>query len=189
MEPKILRLEEAHNLISSAYQYPQLELLPYIAIGLFAGVRVTEMTRLRWDNIQLDEKTIYISSKISKKRRVRMVTIEDNLLEWLFLCPEREGPICPLDYKKKFTKLHRLAGFHKWHANLMRHSFGSYYFEMSGDPLKTATVMGHRSSDQQLFDSYRAFVRRGEGKQYFDIRPGQLRNSQVLNFPQAKKVQ
>ena len=116
-----------------------------------------------------------------------MVTIEDNLLEWLFLCPDRDGPICPLDYKKKFTKLHKLAGFHKWHANLMRHSFGSYYFEMSGDPLKTATVMGHRSSDQQLFDSYRAFVRRGEGKQYFDIRPGRLEKPQVVPFTQADK--
>ncbi len=187
VEPKILRIEEAQNLITTAYQYAQLELLPFIAIGLFAGIRVAEMTRLRWDNIQLDEKTIYISSKISKKRRVRMVTIEDNLLEWLFLCPDRDGPICPLKYKQNFTKLHRLAGFHKWHTNLMRHSFGSYYFEMSGDPLKTATVMGHRSSDQQLFDSYRAFVRRGEGKQYFDIRPGRLEKPQVVPFTQADK--
>ena len=53
----------------------------------------------------------------------------------------------------------------------MRHSFGSYWYALTGDSLRTASLLGHKSNDQVLFDHYRALTTKAEAEKYFAIIP------------------
>jgi hypothetical protein len=75
------------------------------------------------------------------------------------------------DYQKRFRKLLALAGFTKWEGNAMRHSFGSYHYARHGNPLETSRLLGHKASDQVLFDHYRALATKAHAEAYFSIRP------------------
>lgn len=58
--------------------------------------------------------------------------------------------------------------------NVLRHSFGSYHFELSGDASETAKALGHSDSSAEsvLFSNYRKLItKKGEGKKYFNICP------------------
>jgi integrase len=183
-EPAILTPDQAFRLISAAQQHPELELFGAVALALFCGVRTEELKRLEWDHVRLSDESpvVTIGAKIAKKRRIRHVEIPANALQWLLLVPYRSGPVARNahvnDYQKRFQKLLRRAKFKKWEANSMRHSFGSYHYALHGDPLKTSRLLGHKASDQVLFDHYRALATKEEAKRYFEIAPA----------PQAGKI-
>ena len=87
---------------------------------------------------------------------------------------------------KALQNLTREAGFPKWkenYSNAMRHSFGSYYYALTSDSSKTAAMLGHRSSDQMLFDHYRSLASRTEGEKYFSILPANAEQSVVAFNP------
>ena len=58
-----------------------------------------------------------------------------------------------------------------WENNAMRHSFGSYHYALHGNPLETARLLGHKASDQVLFDSYRALATKAHAEAFFAISP------------------
>ena len=53
----------------------------------------------------------------------------------------------------------------------MRHSFGSYHYALYGNPLETSRLLGHKASDQVLFDHYRALATKAQAETYFAIKP------------------
>ncbi len=53
----------------------------------------------------------------------------------------------------------------------MRHSFGSYPYALHGNPLETSRLLGHKASDQVLFDHYRALATKAQAEAYFAITP------------------
>jgi hypothetical protein len=53
----------------------------------------------------------------------------------------------------------------------MRHSFGSYHYSLHGNPLETSRLLGHKASDQVLFDHYRALASKEQAKQFFALMP------------------
>ena len=64
---------------------------------------------LKWRDIDLEEKLITISSKISKTRERRHVDISDNLLAWLLPCFTRNLVIYPDQWRKHFDEVKKLA--------------------------------------------------------------------------------
>ena len=68
-----------------------------------------------------------------------------------------------------------------WDANAMRHSFGSYHYALYGNPLETARLLGHKASDQVLFDHYRALATKSDGAHYFSVQPKPT-SAKVLRF-------
>jgi len=176
-EPCILRVEEAERLLNAALVNPELDLLGAVTLALFCGLRTEEIKRLEWGSVRMEEMppVVVIGAKIAKKRRIRHVDIPPVALAWLSLVPNRTGQVARSehanDYQKRFKKLHKLAGFAAWEANAMRHSFGSYHYALNGNPLETSRLLGHKASDQVLFDHYRALVTREQGERYFSIYP------------------
>lgn len=63
----------------------------------------------------------------------------------------------------------------------MRHSFGSYHYSLHGNPLETSRLLGHKASDQVLFDHYRALATKAQAEAYFLILPP-TRDSKVITF-------
>lgn len=196
-EPSKLSIENSSKLLETAYEHPELGLLGAVTIGLFCGVRIEELKRLTWENVKDSDSVpvITISSSMAKKRRIRHVDIPENALKWLSLCTERTGTVAENrhtnDYQKRFRKLLQLAGFghtekngkwvSDWEANAMRHSFGSYHYALHGNPLETSRQLGHKASDQVLFDHYRALATKEQGEAFFSIEPPKSQ-SRILEF-------
>ena len=186
-EPDVLTIDQSKKLLETAFEYPELGLLGTVAIGLFCGIRVEELKRLDWANVKDSESSpiVTLSSSITKKRRIRHVDIPRNALKWLLLCRDRKGTVAEnkndSDYQKRFRKLIQLAGFghtdekgrwaSDWETNAMRHSFGSYHYALHGNPLETSRQLGHKASDQVLFDHYRALATKEQGEAFFSIVP------------------
>lgn len=197
--PEILSIDEAQRLLQAAAQQPDLDLLAAVTLGLFCGIRTEELKQLQWKDVRINEGFVTIGAEIAKKRRIRNVTIPQNALAWLSLCPDRTGAITRSahynDYQKRFQKLLKEAGFVEqytdangkqkervaWKTNAMRHSFGSYHFALHGDSIKTSNELGHRQGDTVLFEHYRALTTKKSGESYFQIQPA-ASDSKVTEF-------
>jgi len=172
--PAILTVEETKQLLKAAQVEQDGRLLPATVLGLFAGIRSNEITRLDWSAIDLKEGIITIGPHIAKKRRLRLLELMPNCIAWLKTCQSDSGPLAPAKFPQRWTKFVKKAGFADWgenRSNAMRHSFGSYHYALHSDAGKTAGMLGHRSSDQVLFDSYRSLARKKDAEAYFALSP------------------
>ncbi|MEI6078308.1 MAG: site-specific integrase [Verrucomicrobiota bacterium] len=70
-------------------------LVPFLAIGAFAGIRSAEIQRLRWQNIQLEHDLIEIRADDAKTASRRTVPILPNLKAWLEVVKDKDGLVCP----------------------------------------------------------------------------------------------
>src|SRR5206468_1819624 len=106
----ILTLEETVRLLESAAP----ELVPYVAIGAFAGLRRAELERLDWKEIDLQSSLIEVTAKKAKSARRRFVKIKPNLLLWLKPYAKSHGLVTPLGYRKLLARARRLACIQTW---------------------------------------------------------------------------
>jgi len=74
-QPSILTVDEAKALVTAATNEQEGRLLASVTLGLFAGIRSSEIMRLDWDAIDLKEGILTIGSTIAKKRRLRVVEL------------------------------------------------------------------------------------------------------------------
>ena len=72
-----------------AAQKTEPRLVPYFAIGIFAGLRPqNELRLLDWENINLESGLLTVTRRTSKTARVRHVPIQPNLRAWLETVPK-----------------------------------------------------------------------------------------------------
>ena len=191
--PCVLTVDEATDLIKTAYETHHstsgkrsgLGLLPYVALGLFAGIRSRELLQLKWTDIKLDRNLVTISARIAKGRQMRNIDLTDNCVQWLRLVERKTGNISPLAFSKRFKALTLKAGFPDWResrSNAMRHSFGTYCFAKSQNANETAAQMGHRGGDAILFQHYRSLATKEDGRKYFEITPESI-DGKLVAFP------
>jgi integrase len=188
-EPKtkagILSVEQASALLSGATP----EILPYIAIGLFAGLRRAEIERLDWSEIDFDSGHIEVTAEKSKSKIAnRFITMQPNLREWLLPFRKLKGNVTPQDrfeFRRLFEQARKDAGIDEWPDNALRHSFASYHVAHFKDAKGLALEMGHMDSGM-LFNHYRALVRPSEAERYWSIRPAAKAN--IVRIHSAQRV-
>jgi len=179
--PGILSPEQARGLITVGLACTP-ELVPAIVIGLFAGLRRSEICALDWQEIDMAGKTIEVKGTKAKTRQRRLVTIQDNLAQWLALFAQNSGPVAPtvdafgerLRHLVRGRKAQgddpgRPAVVEEWPHNALRHSFGSYFFAKAKNENLTAAEMGN--SPQMVFKHYRALVKNDEVETYWAMLP------------------
>jgi integrase len=83
------------------------EIMPFLLVGAFAGVRHIEIQRLTWADVRLDDGLIEIRAKNAKTASRRMIPIVPNLKEWLLEYRKDTGPVC--DYNNVGFALHKLS--------------------------------------------------------------------------------
>jgi integrase len=168
--PEIFTVEQAKELLTHAIDF---DLLPYIAIGLFAGVRSAEMVRLNGKNINFEDKTITVGADAAKKRSQRIVDMQPALAAWLEPCREKlqaGGRIVdPNRFRKNKELLLEAAKIQEWPANGLRHSFGSYHYAMFRSSDDTAHQMGN--SVDMVHRHYKSLVSQSEAQKYWALRP------------------
>jgi integrase len=159
--------------------------VPALAVWAFCGVRRAEVTRLRFDDMDLERKELRVSAKVGKKGRgkVRYVPIPLALLEWLKAAKaagvESVGKIVPGNDDEKsegilnewLVKARADSGIVEWPHNALRHSFASYACAMTEDYPKVAAWIGHSGGTALLESRYRHAVPKGKGKEWFEVLP------------------
>ncbi len=132
-EIEIFRPEELANLLEAADD----ALIPFLAIGAFAGLRHAELQRLDWSEVRLDDGFIEVKASKAETASRRLVPIQDNLKRWLTPLRKAGGAICDYanmskqllwlaeDVDKKLKQQDATASF-VWKHNALRHSFISY---------------------------------------------------------------
>jgi integrase len=156
-----LLLEHADSLI-----------VPYLALGAFAGLRGAELERLHWQNIEFQTRHIRVGGEIAKTRSKRLIPMSDNLRGWLLPYARPEGKILPVSLQNTFRDLlHRACKMAdvKWKRNGLRHSFGTYRLAHTGDAARTSLDMGN--SPGVIFKHYRELVTKEQASVYWNIRP------------------
>jgi integrase len=178
---------EAMKLLYAAHIRPKLELVPYLAIGLFAGLRAAELEKLDWNQINLCNRTIQVTPENSKTGRNRLVEISDNLLAWLKPHEKMDGPVTPKNSCRRKTPLLELAKITKWPDNGLRHSFGTYHCAFHQNAPKTAGELGHEST-KMLYKHYRSMpVTKAEATDYWNIMPPKKSTPWMMPSPCVKK--
>jgi integrase len=169
--PEIFAVNEAAALLTTAELDPKLELVPVIAIGLFAGLRMSEIKQLDWRNVDFEHRIIDVDETIAKTRQQRNVDMCDSLVAWLAPHARPKGRIFPQGFRKKMKQLRERAKITKWPDNGLRHSFGSYHVAYFQNPNMTALQMGHSTTDT-LFNYYRNYrIRKKDAEAYWKLAP------------------
>jgi integrase len=162
----ILSVAQAARLLESA----TLEVLPYTAIGLFAGLRRAEIERLDWSEIDFESGLIEVTAQKAKAARRRLVAIQPNLREWLLPIRKHKGTITTEGFRKRFEQARTVAGIQDWPDNALRHSFASYHLAHFKNAASTALELGHHDS-RVAFGHYRELVKPKEAERYWKIKP------------------
>jgi integrase len=164
--PGILSVSETARLLEAASP----EMLPYIAIGAFAGLRRAELERLDWSEIDFESGLIEVKAEKAKTARRRFIKMQPNLREWLMPVRKHSGNITPNEFRHLFPAARVAAGIKVWPNNALRHSFASYHLAHFKDQNSLALEMGHTNSGM-IFEHYRQLVRPKDAAAYWNIRP------------------
>ena len=150
----------------------KLGVLPAVAVGLFAGLRVSEVMRLDWSSVDLGRGLIEVAARKSKTAQRRLVTISPNLRAWLAPFDGARGTVAPQagTYRRQLDRARRAAGIEPWPRNALRHSFASYHLAFHRSAAETALQLGH-SESRTLFAHYRELVKPEDAKAYWQTFP------------------
>ena len=170
LAPEIFSPSEAALLLNAADQLDG-RMVPFIAIGLFAGLRTAELLKLDWRNVDFAAGIIEVTSNVSKTRDHRYVGLSENLVAWLTPYKHEKGPVKPAAWRWHRDNARKASGLKKWPDNGMRHSFGSYHFAHHNNASLTAAELGHRGETRTLFSHYRRLVKPAEAARYWNIMP------------------
>jgi integrase len=170
--PGILTVIEAARLLEAATP----DILPYFAIGLFAGLRRAELERLDWSEIDFDSRLIEVKAEKSKTAQRRLVTMQPNLRAWLLPLRKHKGNVTPeLGFRESFEQAREAAGISQWPENALRHSFASYHLAYFKNAASTALELGHHDS-RITFAHYRELVKPKDADRYWNIKPATKEN-------------
>ena len=166
--PGILTVTETARLLEAAAP----DVLPFIAIGLFAGLRRAEIHRLDWREIDFESGLIEVKAAKSKTAQRRFVSMQPNLREWLLPVRKHKGSVTPgeIKFRAEFDQARAAAGITEWPDNALRHSFASYHLAHFKNAASTALELGHHDS-RVTFAHYRELVKPKEAERYWNIRP------------------
>lgn len=163
-------------------------LVPYLAIGGFAGLRHAELMRLEWQDVKLAQGHIEVTAKKAKTAQRRIVPISDNLAKWLRPCARAAGLLFQGHATRFLSKVTRVAGAceFKWPQNALRHSFASYRLAVCKSAAEVALEMGN--SPRMVFEHYRELVTPAEAEKWWKIQPASSDKVISINAKKAASV-
>jgi integrase len=178
---KILPVETVERMLRTAQMHTP-DLLPFLCVSLFTGVRREEMSKLLWDDFNLPDKKLIVRAEISKTNQHRPIDLSDNLIAWLQTFNRRHGrrvmanfTIATLGNSRSrlwehMRKSDSSLPKHPPH-NVLRHCYVSHYLSLHGpESIWSLTIQaGHTS--QVMFRHYLNIVSKADAERYWSIRP------------------
>lgn len=172
-EPAIFTISKAQEVLENV----RTDCIPYVAIGLFAGLRPFELAfpgdtkSLRWEDIDFKKGYIKVRAEVDgKNQTTRYVKMSQNLIEWLLPHRKKIGKIAMTRSASIVSKDLREKGvITAWENDIMRHSFCSYLLAKEQNIGLVAEQAGN--SPEMIKKHYRRPVTEEEGDEWFNIRP------------------
>lgn len=204
-EPRILSVSEAERILALAaagHSKPVIigkqttalaagEMIPFLVMGLFAGLRPFEARRFRWEWIwwgnaekENHDPHFDVPASITKTGHARHVPIESVALEWLLPHKKESGLLVPPGFERKFSLFSKLCWKDDgWPEDVLRHSYASYLLARDKNAGAVAENLGHRETTSTLFRYYRKAVKfRADVTAYWALTP------QAVQLPPGKIV-
>ena len=165
-ETEIYSPSEIRKLLAAA----EPDFLPYLAIGAFAGLRISEIERLEWSDVHLVERHIVITKDVAKTASRRIVPIHENLAAWLTPYAAQTGLVCGSERWQKAARRRVIAtsGI-QWKHNALRHSYASYRFAQIGNASSVAGELGNSAAI--MHKHYRELVKPADAEKWFNVKP------------------
>jgi integrase len=189
-EVQILSVADVRKLLEVAKKDEKAHIfIPYLALGLFLGLRPTEAKLLHWSDINLDDESIEIKGSTSKVKSTRHIQINPTALAWLRdYKPRTTKTIVPLsdyEYRVSWDRIRNLAGWKVWEPNkvikgdqtalkdwpedCLRHCYASYWLPIYNDRPKLAEHMG--TSTDVIQNYYRKSLPAKLASEYWNVLP------------------
>lgn len=153
--PVVLSRFEISQMLSSVSNIKHRAIL---MLTYSAGLRVSEVVKLRYEDIDAERKLIHLKSAKGRKDRYTMLsdvaleTIRKYLKEygqsrWLFPGQDKENHMTTRTVEKIFSNTCKKANIEKdVTVHSLRHSFATHLLECSTDLRYIQEVLGHKSS-------------------------------------------
>jgi len=150
--------------------------IPYFTIMAFGGGRRSELEKSPMENLNLEDGKLFIAPEIAKKNSGRALKIQENLDLWLTEFAKYDGKLVrserltnPCAYKEKFDKV----GI-TWKHNGLRHSFCTYFTELTDNPVLASRLAGN---SQKMLDKHyvSSNVSNAAAQAWFSITPESVR--------------
>jgi integrase len=169
--PSILTPKQTQDLLNAARAYGGGLMLPYFAIGAFAGLRPEEIRRLSWDKIDFDAGEIYVAHEDSKTAQDRFVAMSECLIAWLSEIPAKARSGRLNWSRRAFDDVRRNAGvLDHWDNSVLRHGAASHLYAKTGGNAALVTAqMGHGLD--VFLRHYKRAVTKSQAQKYFEITP------------------
>lgn len=156
------------------------KLLPFFAIGAFAGLRSQEIMRLDWSEIHFEERFIEVAAAKAKTASRRLAPLLPALASWLLPLRQKTGHVVGYTrndmlsqarqrYCKSGIKVGDDPFEFEWKPNALRHSYASYRLADIKDAARVALEMGN--SPAMLFRNYRELVTEKQASEWFALLP------------------
>jgi integrase len=145
------------------------DMIPFITLGAFAGVRVAEIHRLGWEAIRFEDNLIELKAGQAKTAARRLVPLELNLKAWLEKVRKTTGKV--ITEPENWKKVTNLAKELKigWPQNVLRHSYITYRVARDNDVNKVALDCGN--SPTIIFKHYRQLATAKQALAWFGATP------------------
>ena len=160
------------------------ELVPILAIGAFAGIRMAELNRLDWNAVDLDRRFIEIRAGQAKTASRRVIPISDNLAAWLAPL-KRKGKIVRTPDLQTFVPALARALKIDWPRNVLRDSFISYRIAIVQSADQVALEAGN--SPSIIFKHYRELTTPDVAAKWFSILPKDGQWNNTLRYDRKKR--
>jgi len=153
------------------------EMLAFVAVAAFAGLRRAEIERLQWGDVNLARGFITVTPlSDTKVKNRRLVPVCAALRDWLAPLVKTAGPLAPkTNFRRRFDDARKAAGlFDEWDGNELRHSFASYRLAETQKTEQTAKEIGN--SKDTLEKHYMALVTPDDAAAWFAVKPSAAGN-------------
>jgi integrase len=171
-ELEYYRPEELQAMLQRAGENPDFkELLPVIALGGLAGLRLEETLRLEWADIWRVPGHVEIKAQKAKTRSRRLVEICPALAAWLQPYREFSGVIfskCKDMFHSDFVALRESLKIPA-RRNGLRHAFCTYHFAAHANENLTAAQAGN--SPAMIHAHYKGLATKAEAEKWFNVNP------------------
>ena len=139
-----------------------------VALSLFTGLRIGELCALKWGNVDLTKKTIFVNKTIQRIKAdfgtklvitepksnssVREIPVPECIMPMLkkfsadkecYLLSGKSKPVEPRVMQYRFQKLLKKAKLPSIHFHALRHMFATNCVEMGFDVKSLSEILGH----------------------------------------------
>ncbi len=172
-DPNVMPLEDVRAFFAECMK-SNPRVAPFMALAFFAGLRSSQIPRLKLGDFNFEERGITMPGATHKTlKRFYVEGHEDNLWEWLEPLRKIKAswrPFADSTFRDWREKIYLRAGIEYPH-NGARDSFCSYHIALHNDASRTATLLTHRGVNM-LYGHYRGKAMKKDAVAYFTVVPG-----------------